>query len=41
LNTLDLWTQQVAAVKKEDIRAAFQRHLEMGRMISILVGGAQ
>jgi zinc protease len=41
LNTLDVWTQQVAAVKKEDIRAAFQRHLEMGRMISILVGGAQ
>jgi hypothetical protein len=28
-------------VKKEDIHAAFQRHLEMGRMISILVGGAQ
>lgn len=41
LNTLDVWTQQVAAVKKEDVRAAFQRHLDMGRMISILVGGAQ
>jgi zinc protease len=41
LNTLDVWTQQVAAVKKEDVRLAFQRHLDMGRMISILVGGAQ
>jgi zinc protease len=41
LNTLDVWTQQVAAVKKEDVRAAFQRHLDMWRMISILVGGAQ
>lgn len=41
LNTLETWTKQVAAVKKEDVRAAFERHLDMRRMISILVGGTQ
>jgi zinc protease len=41
LNTLDVWTKQVAAVSKEDIRSAFVRHLDMGRMISILVGDTQ
>ncbi len=40
LNTLDIWTQQVAAVKKDDVRNAFKRHLDMRRMISVLVGGA-
>ena len=40
LNTLDVWTQQVAAVKKDDVRNAFKRHLDMRRMISVLVGGA-
>ena len=40
LNTLDAWTQQVAAVKKDDVRNAFKRHLDMRRMISVLVGGA-
>lgn len=40
LNTLDVWTQQVAAVNKEDVRNAFKRHLDMQRMISVLVGGA-
>jgi zinc protease len=40
LNTLDIWTQQVAVVKKDDVRNAFKRHLDMRRMISILVGGA-
>jgi len=39
LNTLDVWTQQVAAVKKDDVRNAFKRHLDMRRMISVLVGG--
>lgn len=39
LNTLDIWTQQVAAVKKDDVRNAFKRHLDMRRMISVLVGG--
>lgn len=41
LDTLDVWTQQVAAVRKEDIRNAFKRHLDMRRMISVLVGGTQ
>ncbi len=40
LNTLDIWTQQVAAVRKDDVRNAFKRHLDMRRMISVLVGGA-
>jgi len=39
LNTLDIWTQQVAAVKRDDVRNAFKRHLDMRRMISVLVGG--
>ena len=39
LNTLDVWAQQVAAVKKDDVRNAFKRHLDMRRMISVLVGG--
>ncbi|MEN9944372.1 MAG: hypothetical protein RLY18_330 [Pseudomonadota bacterium] len=39
LNTLDIWTQQVAAVKKDDVSNAFKRHLDMRRMISVLVGG--
>lgn len=39
LNTLDTWTQQVAAVKKDDVHNAFKRHLDMRRMISVLVGG--
>jgi zinc protease len=39
LNTLDVWTQQVAAVKRDDVRNAFKRHLDMRRMISVLVGG--
>lgn len=41
LNTLETWTKQVAAVKKEDVRAAFERHLDMRRMINVLVGGTQ
>jgi zinc protease len=41
LNTLDVWTKQVAAVRKEDVRDAFKRHLDMRRMISVLVGGSQ
>jgi len=40
LNTLDIWTQHVAAVKKDDVRNAFKRHLDMRRMISVLVGSA-
>jgi len=41
LNTLDVWTKQVAAVRKEDVRDAFKRHLDMRRMISVLLGGTQ
>lgn len=39
LNTLDIWTKQVALVKKDDVRNAFKRNLDMQRMISVLVGG--
>ncbi|MEY2623082.1 MAG: hypothetical protein RLZZ101_317, partial [Pseudomonadota bacterium] len=28
------------AVKKDDVRNAFKRHLDMRRMISVLVGSA-
>ena len=41
LNTLDVWTKQVAAVRKEDVRDAVKSHLDMRRMISVLVGGTQ
>lgn len=41
LDYLDTWTQQVARLTAEDVRAAFQRHLQPQRMATVVVGGEQ
>ena len=38
LDYLDNWTRRVEAVSREDIRAAFARHLQPQRMVTVLVG---
>ena len=40
LDYLDTWTAQVAKVTAEDIRAAMQRKLQPGRMVTVTVGAA-
>jgi len=35
---LDTWTQQVEKVSVQDIRAAFQRHLQPDRLVTVTVG---
>lgn len=39
LDTLDTWTQKVQAVTLEQIKTAFQRHLDMNAMVTVVVGG--
>lgn len=39
LNLLDTWTDQVNAVTKDQIIRAFQNHLDMERMVTVVVGG--
>ena len=39
LDYLDTWTQQVEKVTLADIRAAFARKLQPGRMVTVIVGG--
>jgi zinc protease len=39
LDYLDTWTQQVAKVSVADIRAAFARKLQPGRMVTVVLGG--
>jgi zinc protease len=41
LDTMETWTKQVEAVSLEQIRAAFQRHLDMNRMQIVVVGASQ
>jgi zinc protease len=36
---LDTWPQAIAAVTVNDIRRAFSRVLQPGRMVSVVVGG--
>lgn len=38
LNTLDIWNEQVSQVTREQVIQAFQKHLDMDRMITVLVG---
>jgi zinc protease len=38
LDTMETWTKQVEAVTLNQIRAAFQRHLDMNRMQIVVVG---
>lgn len=40
LDYLDTWTQQVERVRVSDVRAAFARVLQPGRMATVIVGGA-
>ena len=39
LNTLDEWTNEVKKVNKDAIHRAFQRNLDMNKMITVVVGG--
>ena len=41
LDYLDNWTRRVEAVSLEDIRAAFARHLQPQRMVTVLVGARE
>jgi zinc protease len=41
LDTMETWTKQVEAVSLEQIRAAFQKHLDMNRMQIVVVGASQ
>lgn len=38
LDMLDVWTQNVNKVTKEEIIKAFQKHLDMERMVTVVVG---
>jgi zinc protease len=39
LDYLDTWTARMNAVTTEDIRSAFERKLQPGRMVTVVVGG--
>lgn len=39
MNYLDTWSQQIQAVKREDVQAAFARALQPERMVTVVVGG--
>ncbi|BDW12136.1 peptidase M16 [Polynucleobacter sp. SHI8] len=39
LNTLDEWTNEVKKVTKDDIHKAFQKNLDMNKMVTVVVGG--
>jgi zinc protease len=41
LDTMETWTKQVEAVTLDQIRAAFQKHLDMNRMQIVVVGASQ
>ena len=38
LDTLDTWRAQLKAVTKEQVKAAFKAHLDMNRMVTVVVG---
>ncbi len=40
LDTLDTWTKQIEAVTVEQVRQAFQKHLAMNRMQTVVVGAS-
>jgi zinc protease len=39
LDTLDTWTEHVQEITKENVQAAFKKHLLMDRMVTVTVGG--
>ena len=39
LNTLDEWTNEVKKVTKDEIHKAFQKNLDMNKMVTVVVGG--
>ncbi|PKO63082.1 MAG: peptidase M16 [Betaproteobacteria bacterium HGW-Betaproteobacteria-18] len=39
LNYLDAWTQRVQQITVADIKAAFQRKLQPGKMVTVVLGG--
>ncbi len=39
LNTLDEWTNEVKKVTKDEIHRAFQKNLDMNKMVTVVVGG--
>ena len=38
LDTLDTWRDQLKAVTKEQVKKAFKTHLDMNRMVTVVVG---
>ena len=40
LDYLDTWTAQIERVRLQDIQAAFARHLQPDRMVTVVLGGA-
>jgi zinc protease len=41
LDTMDTWTNNVALVSREQIQQAFKRHLDMQRMLTVVLGPQQ
>jgi len=39
LDTLDTWTKQLNAVTKEQVVAAYKKHLDMNKIVTVVVGG--
>jgi zinc protease len=40
LDTLETWTKQIEAITVEQVRQAFQKHLAMNRMQTVVVGAS-
>ncbi len=39
LDTLDTWTQQLNAVTKEQVMVAYKKHLDINKVVTVVVGG--
>lgn len=39
LDTLDTWTKQLNAVTKEQVVTAYKKHLDMNKVVTVIVGG--
>ena len=39
LDTLNTWTMQLNAVTKDQVIAAYKKHLDMNKMVTVVVGG--
>ncbi|MGA0884189.1 MAG: M16 family metallopeptidase, partial [Candidatus Nanopelagicales bacterium] len=38
LDTLDTWTKQLSSVTKEQVIAAYKKHLDMDKLVTVIVG---